>query len=93
MLKKLTSLVLLVLLCVSFLAPANALATTMQKNNTIILELSSANKDDIKDLRYGEGKLFKKIAYTIEKLKQAEEVAEDAQPVIIVVKKKKEKDW
>ncbi|AOY80808.1 hypothetical protein BJP36_13690 [Moorena producens JHB] len=67
--------------------------STLQKENTIILEMGSAKKDDIKDLQYGEGKLFKKIAKVISELKESGEVGEDAQPVIVVVKKKSEKDW
>ncbi|NEP58850.1 MAG: hypothetical protein F6K31_17825 [Symploca sp. SIO2G7] len=64
-----------------------------QKRNTIILEVSSSDKDDLKDLEYGEGKLFKKIANAVERLKDAGEVEEEAQPVIIVVEKKREKDF
>ncbi|MDJ1179189.1 hypothetical protein PJF56_09955 [Roseofilum sp. BLCC_M91] len=59
-----------------------------QTANTIILEMGSADSDDIKDLRYGEGKLFKKIAKTIENLKDEGHVEENAQPIIVVVKKK-----
>ena len=93
MLKKLTSLVLLVLLCVSFLAPANAFAAIAQKENTIILEFGSAKSDDIKDLRYGEGRLFKRIAYVIESLKEEGQVGENVQPIIVIFKEKKENDW
>ena len=64
-----------------------------QKENTIILEFGNAKKDDVDDLRYGEGKLFKKIQYTIERLKEEGQVGENAQPVICIIKKKKEKDW
>ena len=59
-----------------------------QKANTIILEMSG-KADDIKDLRYGEGKLFNKISKAIENLKAEGHVAEDSQPVIFVVKKRK----
>ena len=79
------------LLCVSltFLAfPGTAVA---QDNNTIILEFGSFSKDDIKDLRYGEGKIFKRIAKAIEQLKDAGEISENAQPVIAVVKQKSDK--
>ncbi|NEQ86809.1 MAG: hypothetical protein F6K26_44190 [Moorea sp. SIO2I5] len=67
--------------------------TTLQKENTIILDMGSAKKDDIKDLQYGEGRLFKRIARAIEELKQSGEVAENAQPIVVVVKKKNDKDW
>jgi len=65
---------------------------TTQKENTIILEVSGKS-DDIKDLRYGEGKLFKKIKKTIEALKEDGTVGKNVQPIIIVVKKKKSSDW
>lgn len=64
-----------------------------QKANTIILETSSSSKDDLRDLQYGEGKLFKKIASAVERLKDAGEVDEEAQPVIIVVQKDEESSW
>lgn len=64
-----------------------------QKANTIILEMSGARKDDIADLRHGEGKLFKRIASTVESLKENGAVSEDAQPVIILVQRRSEKLW
>jgi hypothetical protein len=66
---------------------------TKQKENTIILEMDKASKDDIIDLRYGEGKLFNKIARVIEQLKEAGEIGDNAQPIIVITKKKDEKDW
>lgn len=59
-----------------------------QTENTIILEAGSADSDDIKDLRNGEGKLFKKIESTIENLKEEGHVGENIQPIIVIVKKK-----
>ena len=66
-----------------------------QKANTIILEVGSTTKEDLKDLEYGEGKLFKQIASAVEQLKDAGEVDPEAQPVIIVVPRKKSSsnDW
>ncbi len=64
--------------------------STRQEANTIILEMSG-DKDDYKDLIRSKGKSFKKIAKIVEQLKEEGEVAEDAQPVIVIVKKKK--DW
>ncbi len=60
-----------------------------QEANTIILDFGSADSDDIKDLRYGQGKIFRKIAKAIEQLKDAGEISENVQPVIAIVKKKK----
>ncbi|NES83360.1 MAG: hypothetical protein F6K10_19235 [Moorea sp. SIO2B7] len=79
-------------LALGFAATPSYAATT-QKANTIVLEVSSSTEDDLKDLQYGEGKLFKKIASAVERLKDAGEVDPEAQPVIIVVEKKKEEDW
>ncbi|NEN89102.1 MAG: hypothetical protein F6K48_09380 [Okeania sp. SIO3H1] len=62
-----------------------------QQANTIILEMTGADKDDINDLRNGEGKIFRKIRSMIEQLKQQGEVDENAQPVIAIVQKKKDK--
>ena len=61
-----------------------------QEANTIILEFGSVDKDDIKDLRSGTGKIFRKVAQAIEELKDAGEVSENAQPVIAIVKQKKD---
>jgi len=65
----------------------------VQQENTLILEMGSADSDDIKDLRYGEGKLFDKIAKALEKLKDKGHVGENAQPIVVIVKKKRDKDW
>lgn len=67
--------------------------STVQTENTIILEMGTASKDDVTDLRYGEGKLFRKIADSLEKLQKTGEVGENIQPIVIILKKKKDKDW
>ena len=61
---------------------------TKQEANTIILEFGSAKKDDIADLKHGEGKLFNKISKTIDSLKKSGDVEENAQPVVVIVTKK-----
>ncbi|MEM9220069.1 MAG: hypothetical protein AAGD25_37800 [Cyanobacteria bacterium P01_F01_bin.150] len=63
-----------------------------QVANTIILEMTGKS-DEIKDLRYGEGKLFRKIEKAIGQLREDGHVEENAQPIVVVVKKKKSKDW
>ena len=50
-------------------------------------------KDDIDDLRHGEGRIFKKIEYVLEQLQESGQLSENYQPIIVVTKKKKEKDW
>jgi TolA-binding protein len=87
----------IVLLGFTAIQPAMAVAswddkkTSKQQANTIILEMSGAKKDDIDDLRHGEGKLFKKIASMIERLQQSGQVGENIQPIIVIVKQKKSK--
>ncbi len=88
MFKKLLSLVLLLFLCVSFWVPTNAVAAADTVNAAIILEVGSADSDDITDLRYGKGKVYKKIVKAIEHLKEEGVISENAQPVIAIVKKK-----
>ncbi|NEO52098.1 MAG: hypothetical protein F6K54_02765 [Okeania sp. SIO3B5] len=61
-----------------------------QQANTIVLEMSGADKDDIYDFRRGEGKIFRRIRSIIEQLKEEGSVDENAQPVIALVQKKKE---
>jgi len=59
-----------------------------QNANTIIMTMS-ADSDDIKDLRRGEGKLFRKIKYKIEEIKNdSSEVDEKIQPIIVIFKQK-----
>ncbi|NES02522.1 MAG: hypothetical protein F6K22_06510 [Okeania sp. SIO2F4] len=65
------------------------MVTSQQQANTIILDFGSADSDDIKDLRYGEGKIFKKIAKSIAQLQEAGEIGENVQPVIAIIRKKK----
>ncbi|MEM1171405.1 MAG: hypothetical protein AAGJ08_20570 [Cyanobacteria bacterium P01_H01_bin.35] len=61
----------------------------IQKPNTVIVNYGSAESDDIKDLYKGKGKIFKQLGGVMEKLKGANEVSQDAQPVVLIVKKKK----
>ena len=60
-----------------------------QKTNTIILEMGTAKSRDIRDLQRGQGKIFKNIAKMLKQLKASGETPEDAQPIIIIVRKKR----
>ncbi|MDT9342139.1 hypothetical protein VV11_023080 [Trichodesmium erythraeum 21-75] len=62
--------------------------TAVQEANTIILELSG-DKDDYNELIKGEGKVFEKLRRAITHLKDQGEILEDAQPICVVVKKKR----
>ena len=62
-----------------------------QQANTIIMEMSGTKSEDIRDLRRGEGKIFKRVAKIMEKLKEQGETPEDAQPIVVIVRRKTEK--
>ncbi|NET59123.1 MAG: DUF3713 domain-containing protein [Symploca sp. SIO2E6] len=66
---------------------------TAQRENTLILKIGKHKKDDIDDLRDGEGRIFKKIEYVLEKLQASGQLSENYQPIIVITKKKNEKDW
>ncbi|NEP58849.1 MAG: hypothetical protein F6K31_17820 [Symploca sp. SIO2G7] len=66
---------------------------TIQKQNTLILRMGKFKKDDIDDLRYGEGKIFKRIEYILEELQDAGQISENYQPIIVITKRKNEKDF
>jgi len=61
--------------------------------NPIILEFGSFDSDDIKDLRCGQGKIYKRIAKALAQLQEDGTVSANAQPVIAVVKQKKKGMW
>ncbi|NES68002.1 MAG: hypothetical protein F6K24_23535 [Okeania sp. SIO2D1] len=62
-----------------------------QKTNTIILEMGAAKGKDVRDLQRGEGKIYRNIAKMLKQLKATGETPEDAQPIIVIVRKKREK--
>lgn len=62
--------------------------TTVQEANTVILDLSG-DKDDYNELIKGKGKVFEKLRRAITQLKDQGEILEDAQPICVVVKKKR----
>ncbi len=62
-----------------------------QEANTIILEFTGAKGDDLRDLRRGEGKIFKRIGRTIAALQERGQVSENVQPIIVITKKKRNK--
>ena len=66
---------------------------TSQKENTLILQMGKYKKDDITDLRYGEGKIFKKVESVIEQLQEAGHISDNYQPIIVVTKRKKESNF
>ncbi|MDJ0515253.1 MAG: hypothetical protein QNJ74_03010 [Trichodesmium sp. MO_231.B1] len=60
-----------------------------QEANTILVDYGKAKDDDIKDLYRGEGKLLESISDVVAELKQSGEVEKNAQPLVLIVEKKK----
>ncbi|MBS9773419.1 hypothetical protein [Trichodesmium erythraeum] len=59
-----------------------------QKANTIILEMEGTKREDIRDLYDGNGKIMRRVNQVLKGLKEEGQTPEDAQPVIVVVRKK-----
>ncbi len=71
------------------LLSVSAMSSIVATASPIILEFGSFDSDDIKDLRQGQGKIYKRIAKVIAQLQEEGTISENAQPVIAVVKQKK----
>ncbi|MBI1241453.1 MAG: hypothetical protein GC195_07875 [Nostoc sp. RI_552] len=65
------------------------MSDAQQEANTIILELGSRKKDDIRDLREGHGRLFKEIERAISGLRESGEIGASIQPIVVIVTQKK----
>lgn len=52
----------------------------------MILDFGSKDKDDVNDLKQGHGKTYSKISDTVAQLKEAGEISENAQVIIVLVK-------
>ena len=59
-----------------------------QKANTIVLEMEGTKGEDIRDLSDGQGKIMRRVNQVLRGLKEEGQTPEDAQPVIVVVRKK-----
>ena len=59
-----------------------------QMANTIVIEMEGTKGEDIRDLRDGHGKIMRRVNQVLRGLKEEGQTPEDAQPVIIVVRKK-----
>ena len=59
-----------------------------KKANTIILEMEGTKGEDIRDLSNGHGKIMRRVNQVLKGLKEEGQTPEDAQPVIVVVRKK-----
>ncbi|NEP77557.1 MAG: hypothetical protein F6K17_27165 [Okeania sp. SIO3C4] len=59
-----------------------------EKTNTIILDMGGTKSKELRDLRKGKGKMFRKIGKMLENMKAEGVTPPDIQPVIVIVKKK-----
>jgi len=59
-----------------------------QMANTIVLEMEGTKGEDIRDLSSGHGKILRRVNQVLKGLKEEGQTPEDAQPVIVVVRKK-----
>ena len=59
-----------------------------QMANTIVMEMEGTKSEDIRDLYDGHGKIARRVSQVLRGLKEEGQTPEDAQPVIIVVRKK-----
>jgi len=71
---------------------APSIAATAQMENAVILK-TIAKKDDVKDLRRGAGKIIKRTESMLEKLKESGQLSDNYQPIIVITREKREKDW
>jgi hypothetical protein len=63
------------------------------ESHPIIIDIGKHKKKKIKQLRNGKGDLFEQIGHYVQELKNAKQVNEDAQILVVVVKEKNRKNW
>ena len=66
---------------------------TAQHDAPVILDLGQRSKKLVKHLRRGEGKLMDRISIVMEELKKKGTISPTAQPVVLVVREKREKGF
>jgi hypothetical protein len=66
---------------------------TAQHDAPVILDLGQRSKKQVKRLRHGEGKLMDRISIVMEELKKNGTISPTAQPVVLVVREKREKGF
>ncbi|MDM5177619.1 hypothetical protein PO883_10485 [Massilia sp. DJPM01] len=62
-----------------------------QHDAPLILDLGTRKKKQVKGLRRGEGKLMNRISIVLDELKKSGQIAVSAQPIVLVVREKREK--
>jgi hypothetical protein len=74
--------------------PTEAVVTTALEtahDAPVILDLGQRSKKQVKRLRHGEGKLMDRISIVMEELKKNGTISQSAQPIVLVVREKREK--
>jgi hypothetical protein len=61
-----------------------------KNKDTIVVDLGSKSRKQVKDLRRGKGKLMDKVNQCLNELKASGTITGTVQPVVIVVKEKPE---
>jgi len=59
----------------------------------VIIDLGKRKRKRVKRLQKGRGPLVGNVFDAIERLREQGEIAEDAQPVIVVVRQKRRRGW
>jgi hypothetical protein len=61
---------------------------------TLLLDLGSKSRKQVKKLRKGKGSLMQRVSATIEQLREDDELSPSADVVVVIVKQKsKSKGW
>ena len=61
--------------------------------DAIIIDLGKQKRKQVRRLRKGEGKLMDEVAGSIDELRRAGHVSDDAQPIIVIVREKPKRPW
>jgi len=69
-------------------ATNKARTTATAQTNPVILDLGRRKRKQVKDLTNGSGKLLDEVLDAVDELRAAGTIAQDAHPVIVVVREK-----
>jgi hypothetical protein len=59
-----------------------------QQRETIVVDLGRKSRKDVRDLRKGRGPLMEDVEDCIDELRESGDIAESAQPVVIIVERR-----
>ena len=67
------------------------MSNTAKSEAPMIFDLGVRSKKQVKRLRHGDGKLMSGISDVIEELKKNDKISASAQPIVIIVRERREK--